>query len=107
MNRNRIIFYIVFGTFHLGAFIFTIMLNNDTGLLFKMVSYVPMFKWVTFVGLLMLLFDAGWSFVINRNTLKEKAALTQELNMLKAKLFDLQEAAKKQAAAAAQKEAGK
>ncbi|NBP69247.1 MAG: hypothetical protein EBR30_23775 [Cytophagia bacterium] len=107
MNRNRIIFYIVFGTFHLGAFIFTIMLNNDTGLLFKMVGYVPMFKWVTFVGLLMLLVDAGWAFVTKRNALKEKAALTQELNTLKAKLFDLQEAAKKQAAAAAQKEAGK
>lgn len=107
MNRNRIIFYIVFGTFHLGAFIFTIMLNNDTGLLFKMVSYVPMFKWVTFAGLLMLLVDAGWAFVTKRNALKEKAALTQELNMLKAKLFDLQEAAKKLAAEAAQKEAGK
>ncbi|GCC52837.1 hypothetical protein SanaruYs_30760 [Chryseotalea sanaruensis] len=107
MNRNRIIFYIAFGTFHLGAFIFTVMLNNDTGLLFKMVSYVPMFKWVTFAGLLMLLADAGWSFIANRNASKENAALTQELNMLKAKLFDLQEAAKKQAAIVAQKEAEK
>jgi hypothetical protein len=107
MNRNRLIFYIAFGAFHLGAFIFTIMLNNDTGLLFKMVSYVPMFKWVTFAGLLMFLVDASWFFVTNRNTSKDKAALTQELNMLKAKLFDLQEAAKKQAAEAAKKEAGK
>ena len=104
MNRNRIIFYIVFGIFHLSAFVFTVMLNNDTGLLFKMVNYVPMFKWVTLGGLLMLIVDAIWPYITKRNLLKEKAALTQELNTLKAKLFDLQEAAKKQAAAAKEAE---
>jgi len=97
MNRNRLIFYIVFGVFHLGAFVFTVMLNNDTGLLFKMVSYVPMFKWVTLFGLLLLITDVVWSFILHRTATNEKAALTHELNTLKAKLFDLQEAAKKQA----------
>jgi hypothetical protein len=97
MNRNRIIFYIVFGVFHLGAFIFTVMLNGDAGLLFKMVSYVPMFKWITLFGLLLLAADLIWSFMLERKATKEKAVLTHELNTLKAKLFDLQEAAKKQA----------
>lgn len=105
MNRNRLIFYSVFGVFHLSAFIFTVMLNNDTGLLFKMVSYVPMFKWITLVGLLMLITDAIWSFLVARSAASEKAALTTELNTLKAKLFDLQEAAKRQAMA--NQEAGK
>jgi ABC-type transport system involved in cytochrome bd biosynthesis fused ATPase/permease subunit len=97
MNRNRLIFYIVFGAFHLGAFVFTAMLSSDTGLLFKMVSFVPAFKWITFFGLVLLITDLVWSFVVHRTSSKEKAALTHELNTLKAKLFDLQEAAKKQA----------
>jgi hypothetical protein len=97
MNRNRLIFYSVFGLFHLSAFVFTVMLDNNTGLLFKMVSYVPSFKWLTLFGLLLLVADVVWAFFIHRNSSKEKAALTLELNTLKAKLFDLQEAAKRQA----------
>ncbi len=96
MNRNRLIFFSVFGLFHLSAFVFTVMLDNNTGLLFKMVSYVPSFKWLTLLGLLLLVADVVWAFMVYRISLKEKAALTLELNTLKAKLFDLQEAAKKQ-----------
>jgi hypothetical protein len=96
MNRSRLIFYSVFGLFHLSAFIFTVMLDNDTSLLFKMVRYVPSFKWLTLFGLLMLVADVVWLFMVHRTSAKEKAALTLELNTLKAKLFDLQEAAKKQ-----------
>ena len=96
MIRNRLIFYIVFGIFHLGALIFTVMLDNDTGLLFKMVSYVPTFKWLTLFGFIMLVGDFLWSLKDYLAYKKEKAALTQELDTLKARLFDLQEAAKKQ-----------
>jgi len=98
MNKNRLIFYIVFAAFHLGAFIFTVVLDNDTGLLFKMVSWVPTFKWITFLGLLILIVDVVWAFKANKDAAKEKSALTHELNTLKAKLFDLQEDAKKQSA---------
>ncbi len=94
MNKNRIIFYIVFAAFHLGAFIFTVVLDNNLSLLLKMASWVPWFKWITFLGLAMLITDAVWAWLANRETSKEKAALTLELNTLKAKLFDLQEAAK-------------
>jgi len=95
MNKNRLIFFAVFAVFHLSALIFTVMLDNDTSLLFSMVSYVPWFKFATFLGLLLLVIDVIWSWIINRDSLKEKAALMQELNTLKAKLFDLQEAEKK------------
>lgn len=98
MIRNRLIFYIVFGIFHLGALVFTVMLDNDTGLLFKMVSYVPTFKWLTLFGFILLVTDVLWSlkdYLAHKN---EKTALTQELDTLKARLFDLQEAAKKQSA---------
>jgi hypothetical protein len=94
MNKNRIILYIVFAAFHLGAFIFTVVLDNNTGLLFKMVSWVPMFKWITFLGLVIFITDVVWAFKANKDGVKEKATLTVELNTLKAKLFDLQEAGK-------------
>ena len=96
MIRNRLIFYIVFGIFHLGALIFTVMLDNDTGLLFKMVSYVPTFKWLTLFGFILLVTDFLWFLKDYLTTKKEKAAMTLELDTLKARLFDLQEAAKQQ-----------
>lgn len=63
-------------------------------MLFKMVSFLPYFKYGTLIGLILVIIDVIWSWITNRDTQKEKAALTHELNTLKAKLFDLQEAAK-------------
>lgn len=95
MSKNRVIFYIVFALFHLGAFVFTVVLDGNTNLLFSMVSWVPYFKWITFVGVIFIIADVIWSWIINRDSQREKAALIQELNTLKAKLFDLQEASSK------------
>lgn len=101
MNRSRLIFFIVFAIFHVCAFLFTATLPSpndllkDTGFMFKMLGWIPYFKWLTLFGLLLLVADFVWSYLLQRNALKEKAALTHELNTLKAKLFDLQEAAKK------------
>jgi hypothetical protein len=97
MSKNRVIFYIVFALFHLGAFIFTVVLDGNTNLLFSMVSWVPYFKWITFLGVLLIIADVIWSWIINRDSQREKAALILELNTLKAKLFDLQEASSKSA----------
>ena len=95
MKKSRLIFYSVFAVFHLAAFIFTVVLDNNTSLLFKMVQYVPMFKYATFFGLALLIVDFAWTFRIAKEVDKEKSELTKELTTLKAKLFDLQEAAKK------------
>jgi hypothetical protein len=95
MKKNRLIFYAIFGVFHLSAFIFTIMLENNTSMLFSMVKYVPMFKYGTLLGLLLVIADFVWSWKINKESAKDLEAREQELNVLKAKLFDLQEAAKK------------
>lgn len=94
MKRNRLIFYSVFAVFHICAFIFTAIIDNNTSLLFKMVQYVPWFKYATLFGLILLVVDFMWALRINKETTKEKDALSHELNTLKAKLFDLQEAAK-------------
>lgn len=94
MTKNRLIFYAIFAAFNLAAFIFTLILENNTSMLFSMVQYVPWFKYGTLLGLILVIIDVIWSWIINRESQKEKAALTHELNTLKAKLFDLQEEAK-------------
>jgi hypothetical protein len=98
MKKNRLIFYCLFALFHLGAFIFTIVLDNNSSLLFKMVGWVPSFKWITLFGLVLFITDVLWARSANKKSEAEKSTLNQELNMLKAKLFDLQEAAKSTAA---------
>lgn len=60
-----------------------------------MVKYVPLFKFVTLFGLVLLISDFVWTWLTNKDAEKEKSNLTHELNILKAKLFDLQEAAHK------------
>jgi hypothetical protein len=94
MKKNRWIFFSIFALFHFGAFIFTVILDNNTSLLFKMVGWVPSFKWITLFGLILLITDIVWAMSIQKENNKEKDALNHELNTLKAKLFDLQEAAK-------------
>jgi hypothetical protein len=94
MKKNRLIFYLVFALFHIGAFIFTITLDGNTDLMFQMIGWVPWFKWITFFGLVMLCADVVWSWITNKESQREKSALTHELHTLKAKLFDLQESEK-------------
>jgi hypothetical protein len=94
MKQNRWIFFGIFAFFHLSAFIFTFILDNNTSLLLKMVGWVPSFKWITLLGVILLIIDILWALRINRENEKEKAALQHEINTLKAKMFDLQEAMK-------------
>lgn len=91
MKKSRLIFYLLFALFHLGAFIFTVVLGNDTGFLMSMFKWVPYFKWVTLLGVVFVLVDFIWSWVANRDRNREKEALAHEVNSLKAKLFDMQE----------------
>ena len=93
MNKNRAIFYLIFAIFHVSAFIFTVKIQ-DLGFLMKIAEYISWFKYITFFGIILVVVDFVWSWIVNRESQKEKAALTHELNTLKAKLFDLQEKAK-------------
>ena len=100
MSKNRIILYIIFAVFHIGAFIFTLLIQ-DFGFITKMFEYIKLFKFITFFGIILIATDFIWSWIVNRDSQREKAALTHELNTLKAKLFDLQEVAKAEAAKSA------
>jgi ABC-type transport system involved in cytochrome bd biosynthesis fused ATPase/permease subunit len=94
MTKNRLIFYAIFAAFNLGAFIFTIIIENNTQMLFSMVQYIAWFKFATLLGLILVTIDVIWSWFIYRESQREKDALQHELNTLKAKLFDLQEEVK-------------
>ena len=98
MGRNRVILYIILAVFHIGAFIFTLMIKDLT-VAMQMIEHVGWFQYISFFGIILVATDFIWSWIVNRDSQKEKAALTHELNTLKAKLFDLQEAAKAEAAA--------
>jgi hypothetical protein len=97
MKKNRLIFYTVFGAFHLFLVIFTIFVEsnrNDFSFLTRMLKWMSVMKYGAFLGLVLLIADLVWAFMANREEQKEKAMLTNEINTLKAKLFDLQEAAR-------------
>ena len=100
MGKNRIILYIIFAIFHVGAFIFTLKIQ-DFSFLTGIFEYIKLFKFISFFGIVLVATDFVWSWIVNRDSQKEKAALTHELNTLKAKLSDLQEVAKAEAAKAA------
>ena len=91
--KKRLIFYCVFAAFHIGAFVFTLLMQ-DLNFLMKMFNYIGLFRYITFFGIVLIVADVIWSWTVDRDHRKEKDALTHELNMLKAKLFDLQETAK-------------
>lgn len=97
MKKNRLIFYAVFGAFHLFLVVFTIFIEsnkNDFSFLTQMLKWMSVMKYGAFLGLVLLIADLVWALKVNRDEQKEKAVLAQENNTLKAKLFDLQEAAK-------------
>ena len=98
MSRNRVIFYLIFLTFHVAAFIFTLYIQ-DFAFLTRIFEHIRSFKFITFFGLMLMVTDIIWTWIGNRETRKENAALKHELNTLKAKLFDMQEISKQQEAA--------
>ena len=97
MKKNRLIFYAVFAAFHLFTVFFTIFVDsnkNDLSFLSKIHGWISLMKYGAMVGLLLLIIDVIWDFASLRDLNKENSALNQEIGALKAKLFDLQEAAK-------------
>jgi hypothetical protein len=98
MKKSRLIFFAVFGAFHLFLVILTTYIDSQKGdfaFLTELLGFLPLMKWGAFLGFTLLVIDVVWSWIINRDSQKEKDALTHELHTLKAKLFDLQEAEKK------------
>jgi cell shape-determining protein MreC len=98
MKKNRLIFYAIFGGFHLILTIFSFYVDSqksDFAFLTRMLGWIPTLKWLSVLGLLLFIADVIWNMIDRKELAKENTALNQEMNTLKAKLFDLQEDAKK------------
>ena len=96
MTKKRLIFYGVFALFHIASFIFTLTLPNKENFMdmVKYIEWISLFKYVTLIGLLLLVVDVVWAFKADSDAHKEEIAAKQELTHLKAKLFDIQEGKK-------------
>lgn len=96
----RIIFYGLFAAYQLAGFIFTIAIDRNTSMLFSMAGHVSTFKYLSFIGVLLLTIDIIWSLRQSGKTRKEVEEFKQENNTLKAKIYDFQETRKEVRSAA-------
>lgn len=99
MNKYRLIFYVVFGAFHLFLLFFTFYVEankNDFGILTKILKMISWMKYGAMLGLAFVIADVVWVMITNSENNREKDSLKDEINVLKAKLFDMQEASKEQ-----------
>jgi hypothetical protein len=98
MKRNRLIFYSVFGVLHLFIFISTLYVEyigkHDTGKLFSLYSNIWALKYCSLILLILFGTNVVLHYRDNRRNTREKAELNQQLDTLKARLFDLQEGKK-------------
>ncbi|MBX2970744.1 MAG: hypothetical protein KF803_15335 [Cyclobacteriaceae bacterium] len=98
MKKNRLIFYSVFGALHLFIFFFSLYMDGqkeNIQFLFQLQGKIWMLKYGSLLLLLLMAANVILHYRDNRRNQREKDQLNQELNTLKAKLYDLQEGAKK------------
>jgi hypothetical protein len=99
MNKRRVIFFAIFGVYHLIIFVFTSYIDlqkQDLGVLTRMYGALHLFKYGAILGLLLFAIDFIWSWRFTRSAEKEQESLKFEITNLKAKVYDLQEANKPQ-----------
>jgi hypothetical protein len=97
MNKRRLIFFAIFGVYHLVILIFTTYIDaqkQDLGVLTSLYGYLHLFKYGAALGIVLLIIDFIWSWRINILANRESESLNFEINNLKAKVYDLQEASK-------------
>jgi hypothetical protein len=97
MKRNRLIFYSAFGALHFFIFFFSLYTDSQKDnlqFLLGMQSKIWMLKYGSFILLILMVINVVLHYRDNRRNTKEKGQLTHELNILKAKVYDFQEASK-------------
>ena|SRR6266850_211917 len=91
MRKNRLIFYGIFGAYQLCAFIFTLVIDtDDTSSLLSLYGYLPWFKYLSFIGVILIAVDFVWSWRQIRKAKQEVEESRHENNTLKAKIYDIQ-----------------
>ncbi len=104
MKNSRYISFGLLLIFQLGVlamsmYIDSLTSSNDLGGLFNISKYSYIFKYISFIGIGLVIYNFIVIYLDLRHDQKNKEKLEHELNTLKAKLFDLQEAAKKEMSA--------
>lgn len=97
MNKRRVIFFTIFGIYHLTVLAITSYIDaqkQDLGVLTSMYSILHLFKYGAVLGLVLFATDLIWSWRLSKSFEKEQETLSFEINNLKAKVYDLQEAKK-------------
>lgn len=97
MKRNRLIFYSVFAALHLFIFFFSLYTDSQKDnlqFLLGMQSKIWMLKYGSLILLVLMVTNVVLHYRDIRRNTRDKEQLTLELNILKAKVYDFQEAAK-------------
>ena len=98
MKKFPVILYSLYAIFHIGLVGFAFYANslypNKLGDLLELGKSIPLTRWLALLGLLLFILN-GIYIMAGRRSLKEKVGvLEKEKNLYKAKMFDMQEAAK-------------
>ena len=93
MPRKRLILYLAFAVYQVISFIFTILVDGHLDLL-GLLKFIPWFKYITFLGVTFIIVDFVWFWMDRRAAKQRQSDLEKENNVLKAKIYDFQEAAK-------------
>lgn len=64
--------------------------KEDLSFLYSMFGKITWFKYGTLLGLGLFIAEVVWTWLDNKNFEKEKEAMRHENNVLKAKVYDLQ-----------------
>ena len=92
MDKRRLIFFAIFGGFHIASFIFTLVMEQSAQFLLSLVSYVGTFKYLTFLGVMLVTTEFVWAWQDSKKFKKKEDDMRLENNTLKAKVYDMQEA---------------
>jgi len=90
MNKNRLVFYGIFGGYQFLVFLFTVLVDGHLDLL-GLIPFISWFKYIAFFGFLLMVADFAYVWFDSRKVKKEHDDLRLENNTLKAKVYDLQE----------------
>jgi len=97
MKKNRLIFYSVFGFLHLFIFFFSLYMDSqreNIEFLLNMQGKIWMLKYGSAILVILFATNVILHFRDNRRHKLEQEKLNHELNVLKAKVYDFQEASK-------------
>lgn len=97
MKKNRLIFYAVIGALHLFLLLFSFYMDsqqNNLEFLIRLQGVIWLLKYCTFILVVLFVTNIILHVRDNRRYVRENQGLIQELNTLKAKLYDLQEGKK-------------